>query len=80
MSYDANGNILTMNQQGWKIGGSVMIDQLTYNYIPGTNKLLNVIDALNDAQTRLGDFRTSSLSPNQVKTSSTVDFRLCWCF
>ncbi|MFN8291994.1 MAG: DUF6443 domain-containing protein [Chitinophagaceae bacterium] len=74
MSYDANGNILTMNQQGWKIGGSVMIDQLTYNYMPGSNKLLNVIDAVNDAQTRLGDFRTSSLSPNQVKNNSTADY------
>ncbi|MBN8863667.1 MAG: hypothetical protein J0H92_09865, partial [Sphingobacteriales bacterium] len=75
MSYDANGNILTMKQRGWKVGGSTTIDSLTYNYMSYSNKLLNVIDGVNDAQTRLGDFRTSSLHPGSgAKNSSTADY------
>jgi RHS repeat-associated protein len=74
LSYDANGNILSMTQKGWKASSSVTIDQLSYNYIANSNKLLNVIDAVNDAQTKLGDFRTSTLHPTQSKTSTTVDY------
>jgi RHS repeat-associated protein len=75
-AYDANGNIKTMTQYGWKMGGSptTPIDNLTYNYMANSNKLLNVIDANNDPQTKLGDFRTSSISPNQTKTTATVDY------
>jgi RHS repeat-associated protein len=73
-AYDANGNIKKMQQWGWKLGGNVQIDNLTYNYIANSNKLLNVIDANNDATTKLGDFRTSTISPNQTKTSTTVDY------
>ena len=62
MSYDPNGNILRMKQRGLKIGGSYTIDSLNYNYITGSNKLLNVIDGVNDAQTILGDFRTQPAS------------------
>ena len=75
LSCDANGNIKTMNQMGLKINGSSMIDQLRYNYYDGSNKLLNVIDDLNDAQTKLGDFRTSTLHPQSgIKTNTTVDY------
>jgi RHS repeat-associated protein len=75
MAYDANGNILSMKQRGVKLTGSVTIDSLTYNYISNTNKLLNVIDGVNDALTKLGDFRTSLLHPNSgSKNSSTVDY------
>lgn len=75
MAYDANGNILSIKQRGVKLTGSVTIDSLTYNYISNTNKLLNVIDGVNDAQTKLGDFRTSTLHPNSgSKNSSTVDY------
>ncbi len=75
-AYDANGNIIAMTQYGYKFGGSSMelIDNLTYNYMTNSNKLLNVIDANNDPQTRLGDFRTSTLHPVQNKTSTTVDY------
>jgi RHS repeat-associated protein len=77
LSYDANGNILSMNQKGWKLGGSVTIDSLQYNFISYSNKLLNVIDRVNDTTTKLGDFRSStaymtSLSNN--KTSAAVDY------
>lgn len=77
MSYDANGNIKTMQQKGWKFGGSVIIDNLQYNYLNNgySNKLLNVIDLNNDPLTKLGDFRTSNLHPNAGgKTTTTVDY------
>ncbi|MBI5370933.1 MAG: hypothetical protein HZA79_02775 [Sphingobacteriales bacterium] len=75
-AYDANGNIKAMTQYGWKLGGVTTnpIDNLTYNYYSNSNKLKNVIDASNDPGTKLGDFRTSVLHPNQIKNSSTVDY------
>ncbi len=73
-AYDENGNIKAMKQWGVKLNNSVVIDDLTYNYTSTTNKLLNVVDAQNDNQTKLGDFRTSSLHPTQAKTSGTVDY------
>ncbi|MBY0349079.1 MAG: hypothetical protein K2W79_12540 [Hydrotalea flava] len=74
-AYDANGNIKAMQQYGWKLGSNSIIDNLTYNYHPSTSRLLNVIDATNDAQTKLGDFRTSTLHPSSgVKTNTTVDY------
>lgn len=75
LTYDANGNILSMKQLGWKAFSSITIDSMTYNYIAGSNRLLNVIDGVNDATTKLGDFRTSTLHPNSgSKNSSTVDY------
>jgi len=75
--YDANGNILAMTQRAWKMGNTPgPIDQLTYNYMPYSNKLLNVIDAVNDTNTRLGDFRTSKYHPaSGSKNTSTEDYR-----
>ena len=57
LSYDANGNILTMNQKGFKVNASAVIDQLSYTYQANSNKLLKVTDALSDANTKLGDFK-----------------------
>jgi RHS repeat-associated protein len=74
LSYDANGNIMTMRQNGLRLSGSTTIDDLTYNYITNSNRLLNVIDGANDAQTKLGDFHTSTLHPVQSKTSTTTDY------
>ncbi len=56
LSYDANGNILTMKQSGFKLGGSVPIDELSYSYKAASNKLDVVTDAANDATSALGDF------------------------
>ena len=57
LSYDANGNILTMSQHGFKIGnpGSA-IDSLTYGYLTNSNQLNQVVDAVNDTASILGDF------------------------
>ena len=74
-AYDANGNILAMQQTAWQLGGSHLIDSLNYTYYTHSNKLQNVIDGDNNPQTTLGDFRTSSLSPYASgKTSAAVDY------
>ncbi len=57
MNYDANGNILNMNQKGWKLGGSVTIDSLAYGYNTSSNRLNYVNDRTNDSTTYLGDFK-----------------------
>ena len=46
MSYDANGNIGGMNQNGWIAGGSQQIDQLLYHYLNtnSSNRLQYVED------------------------------------
>ena len=77
LSYDANGNILNMNQRGWKVGGSVTIDSLLYTYMSNTNKLLNVLDRKNDTATRLGDFRSSKaymIALSHNKTTAATDY------
>ena len=56
LQYDGNGNILWMNQTGFKVGGSGAIDQLSYVYQPASNKLAKVTDAVSDPATKLGDF------------------------
>jgi RHS repeat-associated protein len=55
-SYDANGNILNLQEKGWKIGTSPTIDSLTYAYQTGSNKLARVTDGASDTTIRLGDF------------------------
>jgi RHS repeat-associated protein len=48
-----------MNQKGFKINGSGLIDQLTYTYQTNSNKLSKVDDAVNDPLSKLGDFHYS---------------------
>src|SRR5688572_10325684 len=56
-AYDANGNILAMQQKGVKLNASPTIDNLTYTYQSNSNKLSKVIDANSDPNTKLGDFK-----------------------
>jgi len=69
-AYDANGNILRMQNWGFELDQSRQIDDLQYTYLPNSNKLLNVVDLKNQADTRLGDFRTSSLHPQAALKAS----------
>jgi RHS repeat-associated protein len=72
-AYDENGNILAMKQWGVKLNASSIIDQLQYNYNPNSNQLLNVIDAVNDPATLLGDFKT--IGARATNTSNTrIDY------
>jgi RHS repeat-associated protein len=79
-AYDANGNILRMQQWGLKITGSSQIDNLKYSYFEGSNRLKSVVDISNDANTKLGDFRTAdshlqaSLKAGLTLASSTSSF------
>jgi RHS repeat-associated protein len=57
LSYDANGNILAMTQNGFLVGTSGAVDQLSYSYLSGgSNKLMGVTDGANNPNTLLGDF------------------------
>jgi RHS repeat-associated protein len=57
VSYDANGNILSMQNFGFKVGAPTgAIDQLKYTYQLNSNKLMQVIDNANDTASQLGDF------------------------
>jgi RHS repeat-associated protein len=72
LAYDANGNILLMQQWGLKVTGSTQVDNLRYTYTAGSNKLKSVTDFSNDALTRLGDFRTASTHAQySIKTALT---------
>ena len=44
ITYDANGNIQTLNRNGYTGGGSNAMDNFTYNYKPKTNQLTTVTD------------------------------------
>jgi RHS repeat-associated protein len=59
LNYDANGNILTMEQKGFLVGGSSFIDQLQYTYQTNSNQLIQVYDTANNPTTLLGDFHWS---------------------
>ncbi len=71
LTFDANGNILTMAQKGWKLGGSDFIDKLKYNYQLNSNKLINVYDTANDNTSRLGDFKF--VATTKTSTDYTYD-------
>jgi RHS repeat-associated protein len=71
-AYDGNGNILKMQQYGWKITGSTLIDNLTYTYNTNSNKLKQVKDAVNDTTTKLGDFYTQKWYPGGVNKATTA--------
>ncbi|NLR79971.1 DUF6443 domain-containing protein [Chitinophaga eiseniae] len=56
LNYDANGNIMTMNQMGMIGTTKTMIDVLTYSYQSASNKLAAVGDVANTTSVKLGDF------------------------
>lgn len=65
ISYDPNGNILAMKQNGLKVGGSSPIDRLGYSYTVNSNQLLAVTDSVPaDTASRLGDFQDRNTSGN----------------
>ncbi|PWV55751.1 RHS repeat-associated core domain-containing protein [Chitinophaga sp. S165] len=49
ISYDANGNILTYSRNGNKASANKQMDDLTYKYYPGTNRLEYVHDAIDSS-------------------------------
>ncbi|MBI3138420.1 MAG: hypothetical protein HYZ15_07535 [Sphingobacteriales bacterium] len=57
LSYDANGNILSMVQKGFKHLSTSTIDSLAYGYFSNSNRLSYVNDKANDTTSVLGDFK-----------------------
>ncbi|NLR68737.1 hypothetical protein HGH92_30825 [Chitinophaga varians] len=58
ISYDANGNLLSMNQRGQVNNAAGNVDQLSYRYNANSNQLQSVYDGVR-AKTGLGDFTDS---------------------
>lgn len=71
LSYDQNGNITGLSQNGFVLGGASNIDNLSYNYTSAgaSNKIQNVIDNSNNPQSKHGDFHYTG-----TKTPSSVDY------
>jgi RHS repeat-associated protein len=71
MSYDLNGNIKALNQNGFVLGGVPNIDNLNYNYLntDNSNRLQNVIDNANIATSKIGDFHYAG-----SKTAGSTDY------
>jgi RHS repeat-associated protein len=62
-AYDANGNIKQMQQWGLKLNSSSQLDNLGYQYIANSNKLLSVTEAtLGSTDNKLGDFTDKNIS------------------
>jgi RHS repeat-associated protein len=76
MSYDANGNIQGLEQKGLKLNSSSTIDNLTYTYESGSNKLKQVTDAANDNNSRLGDFKYDATAKTSTDYSYDVNGNL----
>jgi len=62
LAYDANGNIRKMQQKGWKLGGSITLDNLTYTYSDGSEEISNKLRAVTEdpsigtMDNKMGDF------------------------
>ena len=71
LQYDANGNIGYMQQNGWKLGGSVPIDKLTYAYNANSNQLSSITEdaSIGNLDNHLNDFTDN----NQTNDDYTYD-------
>ncbi|MDH7463872.1 DUF6443 domain-containing protein [Chitinophagaceae bacterium 26-R-25] len=77
LSYDDNGNILTMDQMGLNGTKSQPVDSLRYSYWNNSsNKLGRVTDLVNDPSSKLGDFKYASKSSTDVDDNGiAVDYK-----
>jgi RHS repeat-associated protein len=57
LSYDHNGNIMSMKQRGMDGQVQKTIDSLKYAYFPYSNRMYYVTDKVNDPSSNLGDFK-----------------------
>lgn len=77
MSYDENGNLLTMKQMGLNLAGTkIILDNLQYSYVTNSNKLQSVSELTGSQSTNptlydnLGDFRDVSGSTDYTYDGS----------
>ncbi|PUZ22956.1 hypothetical protein DCC81_21310 [Chitinophaga parva] len=73
LTYDANGNILSMKQRGLRGTQSATIDSLVYKYLPSSNKLKYVTDNANDPASVLGDFKETAQNKS-LNALDTADY------
>lgn len=74
LTYDENGNILTMNQNGLKAGQPSAVDQLHYKITDNSNKLQYVWDGISDPTSTLGDFHEPAANKTANQNSGTADY------
>ena len=85
LHYDANGNILGMDQKGFKMNGSANTDQLIYSYKNSSqsNILVQVTDGSNDGSSKLRDFHYSgtkqSTDYNYDGNGNMVTYKCGYC-
>lgn len=70
LKYDANGNILSMQQRGVKVAAIVNMDAMRYDYFANSNKLRSVTDSASDPLSMSGDFKDG---PNGTADDYTYD-------
>jgi RHS repeat-associated protein len=68
VTYDPNGNILTLNQMGIVVNTPHLIDSLLYGYNTTSNQLNYVTDRANDTAWHLGDFTEINNNTSQDYT------------
>ncbi|THU33597.1 RHS repeat-associated core domain-containing protein [Niastella caeni] len=65
LAYDANGNIMRMQQWGLKINGNTQMDDMLYTYYNNSNKLSAITEqGTGAADHKLGDFTDNNTSGN----------------
>ena len=57
ITYDVNGNILSMSQTGMNGTTPIKIDDLKYQYDSVSNRLLSIVDTCKTGTIKLGDFQ-----------------------
>ncbi|MBO9633329.1 MAG: hypothetical protein J7578_09440, partial [Chitinophagaceae bacterium] len=73
MQYDENGNMRSMVRKGWLLKNSMLIDSLSYQYFPNSNKLMKLSDGAGNSIPGLGDFRVAErYSP--LKKATLADY------
>jgi RHS repeat-associated protein len=76
-TYDANGNILTQKRNGYALA-ALSMDQLTYTYYTGTNRLKKVADAVGTTSVYTNDMENQTATSNYSYDASgnlTNDFQ-----
>lgn len=76
-AYDANGNIVKMQQSGLKVNSSSLIDDLTYSYQTNSNHLSNIYDNIN-VDNKLGDFKNGSNTVDDYAYDANGNLELDW--
>ncbi|HEU4610022.1 MAG TPA: DUF6443 domain-containing protein, partial [Chitinophagaceae bacterium] len=77
LTYDANGNILSMKQWGQKLSTPAVIDDMVYHYQAdnnNSNKLQFVYDNANDENSTLGDFKEPAANNLSNKNNGQTDY------